>query len=199
MSKKIDFEGMPKELKDFLNSLNRLKVEQPSAHSQQNNRDGLRLPNIFEIILNDTLFENEKEQKPEVKPEVKPVVEPEVGQSERREVRQNGEKILINGENRIFGKETEDGLIIYIPLLGASMITMIIEDNILKFLVETSEIKIRLIKGYQDTASFVDMVEFKVEDVSKYEFGKVESRKDEKEFQLFVPLKSNDFLNQRVF
>lgn len=107
--------------------------------------------------------------------------------------------ISISGDKRFFYQEKNEELIIFIPLLGHSEITLTVDKNKLQFLVETKEIEMKAIPGYFDTFSFTDLVSFEVSDISIYDFGKAISEKNNTGFYLSIPIKKDVFISRRIF
>lgn len=107
--------------------------------------------------------------------------------------------ISISGDKRFFYQEKNEELMIFIPLLGHSEITLTVDKNKLQFLVETKEIEMKAIPGYFDTFSFTDLVSFEVSDISIYDFGKAISEKNNTGFYLSIPIKKDVFISRRIF
>lgn len=200
MSKK-NIDDLPEELKIFIKNLNLGK--NPFEKKDDIISEILSIFNLEEQFSPPR--EPSREEPAKNKEEVKNSSAPSpIVKKEKEKEKENLEdlfvkNISISGDKRFFYQEKNEELIIFIPLLGHSEITLTVDKNKLQFLVETKEIEMKAIPGYFDTFSFTDLVSFEVSDISIYDFGKAISEKNNTGFYLSIPIKKDVFISRRIF
>lgn len=198
MSKK-NIDDLPEELKIFIKNLNLGK--NPFEKKDDIIYEILSIFNLEEQFSQPQ--EPSREEPAKNKEEVKnsSVPSPIVKKEKEKENFEDlfVKNISISGDKRFFYQEKNEELIIFIPLLGHSEITLTVDKNKLQFLVETKEIEMKAIPGYFDTFSFTDLVSFEVSDISIYDFGKAISEKNNTGFYLSIPIKKDVFISRRIF